>query len=52
MPYTEDFNKIRRRLKDQYNDKAKAETFAFEEAFKNHVRTWEERKPKFKRLKI
>lgn len=49
MPYTPDFNKLRRRLREQYNDKAKAETFAFKTAFKENIKTWEDRKPKFKK---
>lgn len=51
MPYTPDFNKLRRRLRDQYNDKAKAETFAFKTAFKENIKTWEERKPKYKKTR-
>ena len=34
MPFTEEFIKIRNRFANQYSDKAKAETFAFEKAFK------------------
>ena len=50
MPFTDEFNKLRRSLRNQYSDKAKAETFAFEKAFKNKIPTFtEERKPRFKK---
>ena len=48
MPYTKEFLRIRRRLSNQYGDKAKAETFAFEEAFSENIPTFEERKKRFK----
>jgi len=52
MPFTEEFIKIRNRFANQYSDKAKAETFAFEKAFKLNIPTFtEERKAKFRRLK-
>jgi len=44
MPYTDEFNKLRRRLLNQYTDKAKAETFAFEKAFKLGIPTFKPRK--------
>lgn len=46
MPYTEIFNKIRRKYNRQYSDKAKSETFAFEEAFRLDIPTFEERRAK------
>lgn len=47
MPFTEEFNKIRRKYTRQYSDKAKAETFAFEDAFRLDIPTFEERRKKF-----
>jgi hypothetical protein len=44
MPYTEEFSKLRRRVFNQYADKAKAETFAYEKAFKLRIPTFTERK--------
>ena len=52
MPITQEFAKIRRRLRNQYNDKAKADTFAFKEAFRNGIKTFDERKRRFKRLDV
>lgn len=53
MPFTDEFNRIRRHYANQYSDKAKADTFAFKEALTNNVPTFiEERKQKFKRLGI
>ncbi len=51
MPYTEDFNKIRRHFGNLYSDKAKAETFAFEEASKKGIETFTDRRPRQKVLK-
>jgi len=51
MPYTNEFKRLRRRLSNQYHDKAKAETFAFEKAFKLGIDTFEERKQKQKVFK-
>lgn len=48
MVFTDEFNKIRRHFKNLYNDTARAETFAFEKAFKNKIPTFEDRKKKFK----
>ena len=50
MPYTDEFRRIRRRFLNQYSDKAKAESFAFEEAFKNKVRTFTDRRAHFKKI--
>jgi len=49
MPYTKEFSKLRRKLLNQYSDRAKAETFAFETAFKKGINTFEERKDKVKK---
>ncbi len=49
MPFTEEFNKVRRHFSNLYNDKARAETFAFQEAFKKKIPTFESRKKKFKK---
>lgn len=49
MPFTNEFNKIKRKFDNQYSDKAKALTFAFERAFKDKIPTFEERKKNFKR---
>jgi len=50
MPFTEDFNKIRRRFSNLYpENKAKAETFAFKEAFQMKVPTFRDREFRFKR---
>ena len=50
IPYTDEFKKIRRRFSNMYSDKAKAETFAFEEAFKSEIPTFSDKKKiKFKR---
>lgn len=49
MPFSDEFIKIRRKYSNQYSDKAKAETFAFEEAFKSNIVTFKERKLNFKR---
>lgn len=51
MPYTDEFKKIRRRLMGEYSDKAKAETFAFEEAFKLKVPTFRQREIHLKKQK-
>jgi len=48
MPYTEEFNKVLRKFKHQYKDKAKAETFAFKEAFSLKIPTFRKRTLKFK----
>jgi len=51
MPFTEDFLKIRRKFRNQYGaDIARADTFAFEQAFKIGLPTFRGRKPRFKRL--
>jgi len=44
MPYTEEFNKLRRRFFNQYSDKAKAETFAYKKAFKLDIPTFRDKK--------
>ncbi|KKL97588.1 hypothetical protein LCGC14_1832970 [marine sediment metagenome] len=49
MPFTDEFNKLRRHFSNLYNDKARAETFAFQEAFKKKIPTFEDRKRKFKK---
>lgn len=46
MPYTEEFNKLKRHFRNQYSDRAKAETFAFKEAFKLGLATFKDRKPR------
>ena len=48
MPFTDDFNKIRRKFANLYPDKAKAETLAFKEAFIMKVPTFQDRQKKFK----
>ena len=48
MPYTEDFKRIRNKFKNLYTDKAKAETFAFKEAFNMKIPTFQKRTCKFK----
>jgi len=48
MPYTEDFKKIRRHFSNLYDDKARADTFAFKKAFENNIKTFEDRKRRFK----
>lgn len=48
MPYTEDFKKIRNKFKNLYSDKAKAETFAFKEAFILKIPTFQKRAQRFK----
>lgn len=50
MPFTDEFNRLRRRFYNQYDDKAKAETFAFKEALINNIPTFEDRKKRFKKL--
>jgi len=47
MPFTEPFKKLRRKYEKQYSDKAKAQTFAFEEAFQLDIPTFEERRARF-----
>ena len=49
MPFSDKFNKIRRKFKRLYDDNAKAETFAFMEAFKLKVPTFQERRRRFKK---
>lgn len=49
MPFTDDFNKVRRKFQRLYSDKARAETFAFEEAFKLNMSTFQKRRQKFKK---
>ena len=44
MPYTEEFKKLRRHFSYQYSDKAKAETFAFEKAFKVGIKTFQDKR--------
>ncbi len=46
MPYTEEFLKVKRHFSNLYSDKARAETFAFEEANKKGIKTFRDRKPK------
>lgn len=48
IPFTREFMKLRRRYKSQYSDVAKADTFAFRDAFELKVPTFEGRKRKFK----
>lgn len=48
MPYTPEFTKILNRFRRQYNDKAKAETFAFKEAFTLKIPTFKKRTLRFK----
>ena len=50
LPYTDEFNRIRNRLKRDYKDQAKAETFAFRLAFRDKIPTFRERERKFKRI--
>jgi intein/homing endonuclease len=52
MPYTDEFLKIRRRYSNQYSDKAKAETFAFEEAFTQGIPTFEPIKKRYKKQNV
>jgi len=49
MPYTDDFISLKKHFARMYNDKAKAETFAFKKAFKENIRTFEPRKGKYKK---
>lgn len=50
MPYTEEFKRIRQKFNNRYSDKAKAETFAFEEAFERDIPTFsEEQRKRFKK---
>ncbi len=49
MPYTDDFQKILNRYMNQYNDKSRAYTFAFDEAFKKGIKTFRDRESLFKR---
>lgn len=51
MPFTTDFNRIRRKFSRLYDDRAKAETFAFKEAFDLNVKTFEGRRRNFKKQK-
>lgn len=44
MPFTKEFKRIRRKFYGQYQDKAKADTFAFEEAFSLGIKPFRERK--------
>lgn len=49
MPFTDDFNKIKRKFLNLYpENKAKAETLAFKEAFIMKVPTFQDRQKKFK----
>jgi predicted metal-binding protein len=48
MPYTEEFTRILMKYRRQYNDKAKAETFAFQEAFSLKIPTFQKRALRFK----
>lgn len=52
MPFSEEFEKLKRKYKRLYSDKAKAETFAYEEAFKNDIPTFRDKKFKFKVQKV
>jgi len=48
MPYTDEFKKILRNFRDKYNDKARADTFAFKKALKEKIPTWKERERRIK----
>ncbi len=49
MPFTPDFLRLRKNYRNKYKDVARADTFAFEKAFKNKIQTWRERERKIKR---
>lgn len=49
MPFTEEFNKLRKKFALQYEDRAKAETFAFKEAFLSNTPTFRTLKLRFKK---
>ena len=51
MPFTEEFLKIKRHFNNLYTDKAKADTFAFEEANKKGIETFRDRRPRQRVLK-
>lgn len=52
MPFTEDFKKVRNKFDRLYpENKAKAETFAFKEAFKLNIQTFRDKQTKFKTQK-
>lgn len=52
MPFTEAFKKVRDRFNRLYpQNKAKADTFAFKEAFKLNIQTFRDKQPRFKRNK-
>lgn len=49
MPFSDEFKKLRRHFGSLYNDKAKADTFAFKFAFDKDIPTIQDIKRKFKR---
>lgn len=50
MPFTDEFKRIRRRFENLYpSNREKALTFSFEEAFKNNVKPFREKKYNFKK---
>jgi len=51
MPYTDEFNKLRRQLRNQYSDKAKADTFAYKKALDLGIPTFKDRQKRFKKLR-
>lgn len=51
MPYTDEFIKILNHYKRMYIDRARAETFAFEEAFKKGVKTFRPKQSLYKKQK-
>lgn len=48
MPFSDEFIKVKRHFQNLYNDKAKADLFAFEKAFKTNIPILRSRKKKFK----
>ena len=50
MPFTDEFLRIRRKMRNEYGDLARADTFAFKEAFDARLPTFRGRKPKYKKL--
>ena len=52
MPFTDEFQKVKRHFKYLYNDKAKAEMLAFQKAFELKLPILRGRKRKFKVQKL
>jgi len=49
MPFTDEFRNIRKCFRNKYKDEARADTFAFQKAFKEKIPTWKEREKRIKR---